>query len=61
MKKICCMIALAAISFSSVYAEPNINSSVKADVLQTHKKKVIHKKKKPMKMKKGTSMGKMKM
>ncbi|PAW95352.1 hypothetical protein CKK33_18345 [Mucilaginibacter sp. MD40] len=61
MKNFCCIIALAAISFGSVYAEPNINSAVKVDVLQTHKKKVLHKKKKPMKMKKGTSMGKMKM
>jgi hypothetical protein len=61
MKKICCMIALVAISFSSVYAETNIASSAKADLMQTHKKKVMHKKKKPMKMKKGSSMGKMKM
>jgi hypothetical protein len=60
MKKFCCMIALAAISFSSVYAGTNITSWAKADVMQTHKKKVMHKKK-PMKMKKGTSMGKMKM
>ena len=55
------MIAIAAISFSSVYAETSKTVSVRADVMQTHKKKITHKKKKAMKMKKGTSMSKMKM
>jgi hypothetical protein len=58
MKKVCCMIALAAISFGSVYAAVPARS-VKATA-QTDTTKMKMKKKK-MKMKTDTSKMKMKM
>lgn len=54
MKKLCCMLALAAISFGSVYAAvPVKGSSMQADTTRMKKKK--------MKMKKDTGKMKMKM
>ncbi len=54
MKKLCCMIALAAISFGSVYAAPVTGSAMKADTTMKMKKK-------KMKVKTDTSKMKMKM
>lgn len=51
MKKVCCMVALAAISFGSVFAYP-ISSHTKTTIAQDTTKKM---KKKPMKMKKKKS------
>jgi hypothetical protein len=56
MKKLCCMIALAAISFGSVYAA----TPVKGAKMQTDTTKVKMKKKK-VKMKGDTTKMKMKM
>jgi hypothetical protein len=56
------MVALAAISFGSVYADTNISVKTKttvSDITLQKKKHVMKKKGKKMKMKKG--MGKMKM
>jgi hypothetical protein len=51
MKKLCCMVALAAISFGSVYAAPVSGNRMQTDTTKMKKKK--------MKMK--TDTGKMKM
>ena len=60
MKKLCCMVALAAISFGSVYAAPVIGSTMKTDT--TIKKDTTMKmKKKKWKMKSDTGKMKMKM
>lgn len=60
MKKLCCMIALAAVSFGSVYAAPVTGSTMKTDT--TVKKDTTMKmKKKKMKVKTDTSKMKMKM